>query len=280
VTDPSVSRGRARRAVLGSLAAAAIGTPILIRGLANATTKPAAPTGDSNDLHAAAVKAASKLVWSPAIASVGLNAFEGVEDDRSHSHPGAKHIYPVGDAIRVDMHTRDRDGSDRQRNEVKGMRQGGNLLTWGNGETWRLTYDLFLANTLRGTSSFTHIFQLKRPGNGSGPLATMGLRRNGSDEYLTLRPFASGGEIGKVPLSQVWNKWISIDMTFRIGDKGAATFVCKSGGATLANASRSGIDLWLGDRIRPKWGIYRSLQDKGQLHDCYLQLRNLRGYQG
>jgi chitin-binding protein len=69
-------------------------------------------------------------------------------------------------------------------------------------------------------------------------------------------------------------------MTFKIGDKGSATFVCKDGGTTLANASRSGIDLWLGDRIRPKWGIYRSLSDKAQLHDCYLQLRNLRGYQG
>jgi hypothetical protein len=271
VTGSPLPRGRGRRAVLGTLAAAAVGTPIIIRGLANAKTT-AAPS-------AGGVKA-NGLVWSPDPAKVGLNAFEGVEDDRSHSHAGVKHIYVAGSAFRIDMHTRDRDGSDRQRNEIKGMKQDGKVLTWGNGETWRLTYDLFIPNTLRGTSSFTHIFQLKRPGSGSAPLAVMDLRRNGSNEYLTLRPFVSGGELGNVPLSKIWDRWVSIDMTFKIGDKGAATFVVKDGATTLANATKGGIDLWLGDRIRPKWGIYRSISDKGQLHDTYLQMRNMRGYQG
>ncbi|MGC9668103.1 hypothetical protein ACNTMW_16295 [Planosporangium sp. 12N6] len=266
MTSSGVPRKHARRAVLGTLAAAAVGGPVLLRGLANA--------------QAADVSAAAALVWSPVPSRDGLNAFEGVEDDRSGSHPGVTHIYPQGDTYRVDMHTRDRDGSDRQRNEVKGMKQNGTVLTWGNGETWRLTYDLFIPDALRGTTSFTHIFQLKRPGNGTGPLATIGLRRNGSAEYLTLRPFVSGGEIGRVPLSAAWNRWISIEMTFLIGDKGTAHFVCTEGGRTLADDSRSGIDLWLGDRIRPKWGIYRSLDDSKQLHDCYLLLRNMRGYRG
>src|SRR5690349_21220374 len=150
----------------------------------------------------------------------------------------------------------------------------------GNGETWRITYELFLASSLRGTSSFTHIFQLKRPGNGTGPLATIGLRRNGSDEYLAWRPWTSGGaELGHVPLTQLWNRWATIDMTFTVGDRSSVHFLCTQGGRTLADASRGNIDLWLGDRLRPKWGIYRSLSDRAQLHDCFLEIRNLRAYQ-
>src|SRR3712207_1811083 len=188
VSGSLLPQGRGRRAVLGSLAAAAVGGPILIaRGLAGA-----------------AEAKAPRLVWSPSPAKDGLGAFEGVEDDRSSSHKGVKHIYVQDGAYRFDMHTRDRDGGDRQRNEVKGMRAGGRQLSMGNGETWRISYDLFIPNTLRGTSTFTHIFQLKRPGNGTGPLATIGLRRSGTSEYLTWRPFASGGELGKVPLTAIW----------------------------------------------------------------------------
>nr|BFE69961.1 hypothetical protein GCM10020092_032620 [Actinoplanes digitatis] len=262
--DSTAPRGHTRRAVLGSLAAAAVAGPVLLtRGSAHAGTTAATPT---------------KLVWSPDPRREGLSAFEGVEDDRSQSHPGTRHIYVQGDAYRFDMHTRDRDGDDRQRNEVKGMRADGRILSLGNGETWRITYDLFIPNTLRGTRTFTHIFQLKRPGNGSAPLATIGLRRDDDAEYLTWRPFASGGELGNVPLEQIWNRWATIDMTFTVGDEGSARFICREGGRTLADATRDGIDLWLGDRLRPKWGIYRSLGDPGQLHNTYLLQRNLRAY--
>jgi hypothetical protein len=64
------------------------------------------------------------MKWSPDPNSKaeGLGAFEGVEDDRANSHPGVKHIYIEGPNCHFDMHTIYRDGSDRQRNEVKGMR--------------------------------------------------------------------------------------------------------------------------------------------------------------
>ena len=253
-----------RRTVLGTFAAAAVGAPLLVRDLASAAESPS-------------VKAAV-LRWSPVPSRDGLNAFEGVEDDRANSHSSATHIYVSGDTYRFNMHTQDRDGSDRQRQEVRGMRAGGSVLNWLNGETWQVTYDMYIPSTLRGTTSFTHIFQLKKPGTGTDPLATIGLRRSGSTEYLTLRPFVSGGEIGRVNLSSVWNSWIQVDMTFRIGNSGSGRLVVKKNGSTLTDASRSGIDLWLSESIRPKWGIYRSLDDSGQLQNTYLQLRNLRGY--
>jgi chitin-binding protein len=95
---------------------------------------------------------------------------------------------------------------------------------------------------------------------------------------MTLRPFISGGEIGRVALSSVWDSWISIDMTFTIGNSGSSRFVVRRNGSTLTDASRSGIDLFLAQSIRPKWGIYRSLADSGQLRNTFLQIRNLRSY--
>src|SRR5690242_6991798 len=55
------------------------------------------------------------LRWSADPATDGLNAFVGIEDDRSNSHPGVKHIFAESTQYRFVMHKQDRDGSDRQR---------------------------------------------------------------------------------------------------------------------------------------------------------------------
>jgi hypothetical protein len=272
-----VPHGRARRAVLGSLALAAVGGPVLLaRGSAGAGTTAAGTAA------AAPRPLAPTLVWHPDPATDGLNAFEGIEDDRANSEPGVKHIYVQNGAYRVDMHAKQFDTSrDRQRNEVKGMRAGGNVLTMGNGDLWRITYDLFLPSTLHGTSHFTHIFQLKRPGSGSAPLVTMSLRRNGGREEIALRAFASGGDVASAPLAPLRDHWIGIDMTFRIGDKGAARFVITDGGRTVVDKTRTPVDIWLGDRIRTKWGIYRSLKsDRSDIIDTFLLMRNMKAYVG
>jgi hypothetical protein len=40
------------------------------------------------------------------------------------------------------------------------------------------------------------------------------------------------------------------------------------------------VDTWLFDRVRPKWGIYRSIRDtSGSLEDTYLLITKLRAYQ-
>ncbi len=270
---PAPKRFR-RRTVLGSLALAAAGTPIAISQVADAgiTTTAAAPLAPK----------AAKLVWSPSAAKDGLGAFEGIEDDRSHSHPGVKHIYTQGDVFRWDMHLRDRDGDDRQRNEVKGMHVGSKDLSMLKGETWRIAYEMFIPDTLKGTSSFTHIFQLKQPNGSPGagaPLVTISLQRSGSTEYIALRGFVSGVIVGRAPLAPLRNHWINIDMTFLVADKGQARFIVRDDGKTVVDAQK-GVDIWASTRIRPKWGIYRSIKDKAQLRDTYLLIRNFQAYQG
>lgn len=46
----------------------------------------------------------------------------------------------------------------------------------------------------------------------------------------------------------------------------------------MVNASHAG-DTWLGgNEAHPKWGIYRSIRDSGQLRDTYLLIRNLKAF--
>src|SRR5207249_5693487 len=96
--------------------------------------------------------------------------------------------YVQGDAYRWDMHKRDRDTApDRQRNEVRGMRANGVPLVLDNGETWKFTYSMFIPNTLKATTSFTHIMQTKMPGLGSAPITVMSLRRQGTTSKIEFK---------------------------------------------------------------------------------------------
>ncbi|MFF0205660.1 Tat pathway signal sequence domain protein [Streptomyces sp. NPDC005017] len=225
------------------------------------------------------------LRWSPAPASVGLGAFETIEDDRADSHPGgAPHIRTVGDTYRFDMHMVDRDSStDRQRHEVTGNRTSSSgHLQWRLGETWRVTYSMYIPSTLRATTSFTHIMQTKQPGQGTSPITVTSLRRVNGVQTIEHKVFAGDVLVGRTALEPLQNKWIDIEYEIRIGDgtSGSVRWVVRNAGTTVVDARKTGVDTFLADRVRPKWGIYRSLGDtSGSLRDTYLLLRNLKAYQ-
>ncbi|MBV9712026.1 MAG: hypothetical protein JO011_14060 [Ktedonobacteraceae bacterium] len=228
-------------------------------------------------------KAAPVLRWTADPVKEGLNAFEGVEDDPSHSEPGVTHIFVVGNTYRFNMDTRQREApGDRQRNEVKGMRTPqGQIITIGLGETWRFTYSMFIPPTLKGTTSFTHIFQIKRPGLGSLPMVTLDLRRSGTQELIALHAFTSGVDVASTNLVPLRGHWIdtSIEVTAGTKGKGRLHWTLIDGGKTIVDAERGGLSIWLGDRLRPKWGIYRSVKDTADLMNTYLLLRNMQAYQ-
>jgi hypothetical protein len=241
-----------------------------------------APPPPPPNCAAPATPAGWTLMWSPQAGKDGLGAFEGVEDDRAGSDPGVKHIYVQGSDYRFDMPMNERDSSpDRQRNEVKGMNAGGTDLTLGLGETWRLDWSLYIPDSLDATNRFTHIMQLKMPGDGSAPILTMDLSLQGSVPKIQLKIFDGGTVIGSTNLAPLQNTWLCTSLTFTIGDApaGAVTWTLSEGGATLVNSTKTGVDTWLQDRVRPKWGIYRSVLDtSGSLHPCYLLLSDMRGY--
>jgi Carbohydrate binding module (family 6)/Polysaccharide lyase len=220
--------------------------------------------------------------WAPDPTTDGLGGFETVEDDRADSHKaGQPHIFVEGDSYRFNMHKVDRDiSTDRQRNEVRGMRTGGYDLILLKGSTWRFTQSMFIPASLKGTTKFTHIMQMKVPGTGSGPIMTMSLRRSGSTQKIQIE--IGGSTVGSTNLVPLQNKWIDMELELTIGDKpnGKVHWVLRDGAKTVVDATKSGVDTWVEDRVRPKWGIYRSLGDtSGSIQDTYLLLKNMRAYE-
>ncbi|CAM5619122.1 MULTISPECIES: heparin lyase I family protein [Streptomyces] len=222
--------------------------------------------------------------WSPSARSDGLGAFETIEDDRADSHPaGHPHIYATGDNWRFDMHKVDRDTSDdRQRQEVTGLRtSGSSYLKWTEGQTWRITYSMYIPSSLKATTTFTHIMQMKQPGAGSSPIVVQSLRRVDGRQTIELKIVEGDVLVGRADLEPLHDKWTDVDFQIKIGNgsAGSVRWILKSGSTTVVDKSKTG-DTFLADRVRPKWGIYRSLGDtSGSLQDTYLLLTNLRGYQ-
>jgi hypothetical protein len=225
-----------------------------------------------------------RLRWAPQPCRDGLAAFEHVEDDRANSHPeGQPHIVVEDDHYRFTMHTVDRDTStDRQRQEVRGMLASGRTLSLLQGETWRFTYSMFIPDTLKSTTTFTHIMQMKAPGTGTGPIVVQSLRRYGAVQKIELKIPDSNTLVGAVDLEPLQNHWIDVEFEIGIGEApdGWVRWVIRDGAATVIDTTTTGVDTWLVDRVRPKWGIYRSLGDtSGSLQDTYMLIRDPRAYQ-
>ncbi|GGN87719.1 hypothetical protein GCM10011579_080840 [Streptomyces albiflavescens] len=263
-SSPAPHDGPSRRKVIG----AALGGAALAAGI-----------------PATAAAASWQLKWSPSASGDGLGAFETIEDDRADSHPaGQPHIYPEGNNWRFTMHTVDRDTStDRQRQEVTGLRtSSAGYLKWQPGQTWRVTYSMYIPSSLKATTTFTHIMQMKQPGTGTSPIVVQSLRRVNGAQTIELKLALSDTLIGRTSLDPLHDNWTDVDFQIKVGDgtSGSVRWILKSGGTTVIDKSKSGVDTFLDDRVRPKWGIYRSLGDtSGSLQDCHLLLTNLRGYQ-
>jgi hypothetical protein len=239
-------------------------------GMAGALAAGTAPAG----------AAAWQLRWSPDPASDGLRAFEGLEDDRADSHPGVQHIYVSGDHYRFDMHTGDRDGDDRQRNESKGMRSGNTLYKIMKDQTWRITYQAYWPSSLTATGRFTHIFQMKVQDVG-GPLWTLTPRRKSKPTLtvLTLRDDDSNTEHTLADWTPLQDKWIDVEWEFKASNSGGyLRWVLRNGGTTVVDGRTTSVDLWRDKNyLRPKWGIYRGLESG--LRNTYQLIRDYKAYQ-
>jgi chitin-binding protein len=226
------------------------------------------------------------LKWT-ADPSRGMATWEGVEDDRAHSHTSfGPHIRAEGDLFKWYMHLVDRDGSDRQRHEVKGMNENGTDIKILQGQKWKFVYEMFMPTTLTGGSKFTHIHQMKMvsdAGSSGTPLSTLSTSISGSTETLVMRSLNGGTNFNPIPLAPLRGHWIEVELEYGIGFGGYARMCVRDGGVTVTDKTMTGVDMWInegtsGRYARPKWGIYRSLESSG-LKDTFLQIRNLRAYQ-
>ncbi|ANP50633.1 hypothetical protein J2Z21_004381 [Streptomyces griseochromogenes] len=253
---------------------------VLAAALGGAASTAAGP-GAAPAAHAASWQ----QKWAPSARTDGLGAFETVEDDRANSHPaGHPHIFATGDNWRFTMHTVDRDTStDRQRQEVTGLRtSGSSYLKWTEGQTWRITYSMYIPASLKATTTFTHIMQMKQPGTGTSPIVVQSLRRVNRKQTIELRLATDDILVGRTDLEPLHDNWTEVDFQIKVGNgsAGSVRWILRSGSTTVLDTSKTGVDTFLADRVRPKWGIYRSLGDtSGSLQNTYLLLTGLRGYQ-
>jgi hypothetical protein len=242
-----------------------------------------------------------KLVWSPSAMRDGEKAFELAEmPDRMQpggsapTHPNAMHIsaVPEHDAYRIDSHysppgAADYDRvtqtgptrTDRLRCETRGMVGPAGQVDLLNNQTWRLTWSFYLPSSLKGTSRFTHIMQMKYVDKGGGasgsPIITLTLRPNDRIELLL---WLGGGSVSIIDASALHDKWLSADLTIKIAPQGSVHWTLKDGDKVLVDKQQAGT-IWPGDaaRLRPKWGIYRGITTGVQT--TYMLLSDLKAYQ-
>ena len=163
---------------------------------------------------------------------------------------------------------------DRQRNEIKTYDQSPDNLLGVENETVAYKWKFKLDTDLQVSSSFTHIHQLKSVGGSlaSMPMYTLTLRKSSPDR-LELRYADTDSQVTlkQTDLAPFKGAWVEVTETVEYGTSGTYDIEIKkvSDGAVLFNYTNNAIINWRpsADFVRPKWGIYRSLNAASDLRD-------------
>jgi hypothetical protein len=154
--------------------------------------------------------------------------------------------------------------TDRQRTELRG-RGGG--VDGPQNSTRYYRWKFKLPTGFQTSGSFTHIFQIKAYGNGHGsgaPIMTLTPRNT------TLAIDGRIGVHGSSSLAKYLGNWVVVEMKILHANAGrveATIKNLKTGEMLLSYAGNH--DMWddgAGDGM-PKFGIYRSLNQRGSLRD-------------
>ena len=163
---------------------------------------------------------------------------------------------------------------DRQRNEIKAYSSSLDYLKGFLGETITYRWRFKLDDGFQPSSNFTHIHQLKDyGGNISSPIITLS-PRIGSPDILEIAHYDSTrihAVLGTAPLELFTGVWVEAYERMTFGHEGSYSIELRnlSTGALLLAYDDPNIDLWRfgAEFVRPKWGIYRSLNSQEYLRD-------------
>lgn len=159
---------------------------------------------------------------------------------------------------------------DRQRVEIKTYDQSPENLIGRLGETITYKWRFRLAAGFQPSTSFTHIHQIK-PVNGddANPLFTLTPRKGSTNKMELIHNNVT--KVAIVNLSLFDGIWVEATEIIKVGANGTYSMVIKrvSDNATILSYSNPDIMTIRPDNdfIRPKWGIYRSLNNPGDLRD-------------
>ncbi len=243
------------------------------------------------------------------INSVLAPGYTAVEaPDQCTSHPSfGRHIAEVWDAtlnkyvfefyihvptsFPVTATTADNDrciNFDRQRVEIKTYESSPANLKGTVGETVNYKWKFRLPLGFRPSPNFTHIHQVKAVGGDEGdPLFTLTVRKSNPDilQSLYVKDSATSEFVqGFVNLSSIAGIWIEATEVIKVGANGTYSITLKrvSDSVTLLSYNNANVATIRPSNtfIRPKWGIYRSLNSYSYLRDDTIRLANISIQEG
>jgi len=165
---------------------------------------------------------------------------------------------------------------DRQRVEIKTYSPSPDSLKGTIGETITYKWKFRLPYNFQPSPSFTHIHQIKAVGGDAGePLFTLSPRYNKNGNTLQLIYTAEKGVRATVleerSLSAFLGVWVEAIEVITVGEKGSYSIAVNKVGneKSMLSYSTKNIRTIRADNefIRPKWGIYRSLNHPEFLRD-------------
>ncbi|AXO80304.1 fibronectin type III [Olleya aquimaris] len=216
-----------------------------------------------------------------AVLAPGYDVIEA--PDCNHSQFG-RHIQEVFDkelnknVFKFSIHTSpDNDRCkkyDRQRNEIKTYASSPNYLKATKGETVEYKWKFKLPKDFKVSSSFTHIHQIKSVGGpyASIPMISLTLRK-GTKDKLELRYTSTNKQatIKTMVLDQIKGHWVEVTELITFSNKGSYAIELKKvlTNETVFSYENLKMDMWQEEALfsRPKWGIYRSLNNSQDLKD-------------
>ncbi|MFK7904071.1 MAG: T9SS type A sorting domain-containing protein, partial [Chitinophagales bacterium] len=170
---------------------------------------------------------------------------------------------------------------DRQRNEIKTYSESPDNLLGVLGEEVQYKWKFKLPTGFQSSARFTHIHQLKSVGASNNeddmPQITFTTRKgvDGNPDQLELRYAEDLEQItwAQTDLTPFKGVWVEATETVTYGDWGEGTYSLEikkvSDGSVLFSHTENNTRMWKTDAtfIRPKWGIYRSLEQASDLRD-------------
>jgi len=165
-------------------------------------------------------------------------------------------------------------GFDRQRNEIKTYGPSPAYLKGFYDDTVTFRWRFRLDDGFQPSPNFTHIHQIKpADGDASQPIITL-TPRVGSPDLLEVIHVNSAGVrsvLASTPLAPFRGAWVEAYevITYGSGGSYAITLTTLADSTPLLSYQADSIDLWRSGTtfVRPKWGIYRSLNSAGYLRD-------------
>ncbi|HWK57645.1 MAG TPA: DUF4998 domain-containing protein [Parapedobacter sp.] len=166
---------------------------------------------------------------------------------------------------------------DRQRTEIKTYGPSPVSVKGLSGDEVLLKWKFKLAQGFQPSSSFTHIHQIKAGDgtNAGAPLITITPRFGNPNKLEIIHTgntsASTQGKVQVVDLAPFVGTWIEATSKIKYGTNGTYELTMRrvDDGTTLLHYSGDNLDLWrtAATFMRPKWGIYRSLNNKKQLRD-------------